>query len=117
MEVCQQTITEEQRGFQIHLMPVLKIYGLDPDDFAGVIQQFFMNPETQPKIMEVKQMIEEGRYSLTDPDAKPEQQNYTVYGKDTGKKMDRDFCMNIHYKLHDFSIAHLREIKKDPKTH
>ena len=52
-------------------MPVLEIFGIDPDDFAGTIQQFFMNPETQAKVLELKQEIEEGRYSLTDPNAKP----------------------------------------------
>ena len=62
-------------------MPILEVYTLDPDDFAYTVLQFYSDPLIQPKILELKQEIEEERYSLTGDD-KPVQKNYSVYGKD-----------------------------------
>ena len=75
---------------------------------------FNSDPVKQTQILALKQEIEEGRFSITEEEYKPEQLNFSLYGKDQGKLMGRDFALATHYKLHDMSIQHLKELKKDP---
>ena len=73
---------------------------------------FSTAPDKFTAIQESKQKIEEGRYSLNgDPVV---MQSYTIYGKDQGKPMSRDFCISVHHKLHKLSVEYIKEIKQNP---
>ena len=70
----------------------------------------FQNHKTFYMLMtEAKMAIDEGRFAL-EGDVKT--QNYSLYGKDQGKGMDRDFAMKIHKQLHELSINHMKGLKE-----
>lgn len=60
-------------------------------------------------MQEAKLSIDEGRFAL-EGEIKPS--NYSLYGKDQGKVMDRAFAMKIHQQLHDTSINHMKGLKE-----
>ena len=53
-------------------------------------------------------VIDEGRFAL---EGEVKAVNYTLYGKDMGKVMDRDSAIQIHKQLHEISINHMQELK------
>ena len=61
-------------------------------------------------MLQFKQDVSEGNYSITDE--APKTRNYTVFGKDQGKLMDRDFAISIHRKVHSLSLDYMKNIKK-----
>ena len=60
-------------------------------------------------IQEAKMTIDEGRFAL-EGEVKPV--NYTLFGKDQGKPMDRELAMKIHKQLHETSINHMKGLKE-----
>lgn len=113
LKLCFQTQQEEQIFYQKFATIILQRYMLSFPDFQGQVMQFMMDPVKQMEMTQIKQEVEERRYTLTGEPSK--QQNYTVYGKDQGKFMPRELCMDIHFKLHKMSVDHLKELKKLPQ--
>jgi hypothetical protein len=60
-------------------------------------------------MQEAKMAIDEGRFAL---EGEVTPKNYSVYGKDQGKPMDKAFAMKIHKLLHETSLNHMKELKE-----
>ena len=63
-------------------------------------------------MMQARQEVSEGSYTVTDEIPKPK--NYTIFGKDQGQLMTREFAIGIHYKVHKMSLEYMKNIKKLP---
>jgi hypothetical protein len=69
----------------------------------------FQNHKTFYMLMtEAKMAIDEGRFAL---EGEVQPSHYSLYGKDQGKIMDREFAMKIHKQLHETSISHMKGLK------
>lgn len=100
--------------FDKYLDEITKRYMLTRNDYkreTAFIKK--KHPELQQKMMDIKQEVEEGNYTLTGEPKVLKQQPLKVFGKQTGKLMDKELALKLHLKLHELSIKHMREIKND----
>jgi len=67
------------------------------------------DPNTAPDFAKVQQEVQEGNF--TESGEKAASKHYTVNGVDKGL-MTRDFCVDVHNKLHAMSLIYMKDLKK-----
>jgi hypothetical protein len=93
-----------------HLLTILvNRMGINKDDFDKITQQYMKDPNTAPDFAKVQQEVAEGNFTESGEPAP--KKHYTVNGVDKGL-MTRDFCVDVHKKLHAMSLVYMKDLRK-----
>lgn len=100
LNVCKVMSIEENMFVEAHLSEITKRYMLTKQDFRKMSGQVCRIPENRQKILDIRQEVEEGNYSLDGEKKEVIPDHLKVFGKSTGKFMDKNLALKMHMKLH-----------------
>ena len=82
--------------------------GLDENQYENTVNGYQTQQALMGEMQRALQEVEEGNF--TESGKKAEPKHYTVFGVDKGL-MKRDYCVDIHRKLHAMSLVYMQGLK------